>query len=125
MTLGRLVVAWFLIVICFVMTTFASGYVIAKLTQPPPTGPVYTATRLRVLRWRVIEAGLLTLLASLWFDSLGSGEWWLLFLLLGGLASGPRWARQDPVPHRVVILGTCFDIARYLVAGSLLAWRLS
>ncbi|PYP56454.1 MAG: hypothetical protein DMD40_10830 [Gemmatimonadetes bacterium] len=124
MTLGRLVVAWLLIVICFVMTTFASGYLIAKLTQLPPTGPVYTATRLRVLRWRVIEAGLLTLLASLWFDSLGSSEWWLLFLLLGGLASGPRWG-QDPVPPRVVIAGTCFDIVRYLVAGSLLAWRLS
>jgi len=124
-TLGRLVVAWLLIVICFVMTTFASGYVIAKLTQPPPTGPVYTAIRLRVLRWRVIEAGLLTLLASSWFDSLGSGEWWLLFLMLGGLASGPRWARQDPMPPRVVIAGTCVDIVRYLVAGSLLAWRLS
>ncbi len=125
MTLGRLVVAWFLIVTCFVLATFAAGYVIAKLTQPPPTGPVYTATRLRVWRWRVIEAGLLTLLASLWFDSLGSGEWWLLFLLLGGIASGPGWARQDPVPQRVVIAGTCFDIARYLMAGALLAWRLS
>src|SRR5467141_759382 len=104
------------------MTTFASGYVIAKLTQPPPSGPVYTATRVRVLRWRVIEAGLLTLLTSLWFDSLGSGEWCLPFLLLGGLASGPRRARQDPVPHRATFAGPCFDIVGYLVRVALLAW---
>jgi hypothetical protein len=125
MTLGRLVVAWLPVLIWFVFATLATGYLIAKLIGPPPTGPVDRVAKLRVLKWRAVEAGLLTLLASLWFDSLGSGEWRLVFALLGALASGPRWARQDPPSPRVTVVGTCSDVLRYLAAGALLAWRLS
>ena len=43
------------------------------------------------LRFRVelVEAALLTLVAALWFASLGHGAWWLLFLVLGLLVEGP------------------------------------
>lgn len=82
--------------------------------------------RNRALAWRSIEAGLLTLVASLWFDSLGSGEWWLLFLLLGALVAFPAWFRGlAAIPKRVLVFNSAADLARYIVAGALLAWRLS
>jgi len=59
------------------------------------------------------EALLLALLAALWFGSLGPGEWWLIFGLLGALMAWP--------------LATLLDGARILrvvVAGGLLAWTL-
>jgi hypothetical protein len=75
----------------------------------------------------LVEAGLLTLLAALWFGSLGSGGWLLVFFLIGVLAAGPErglrsaflrsFTRSD---LRFLIL----DVARYMAAGALLAWRL-
>jgi hypothetical protein len=59
------------------------------------------------------EALLLALFAALWFGSLGSGSWWLLFLLLGALMAWP-----------VRSLGGAARIARIVVAGGLLAWTL-
>jgi hypothetical protein len=59
------------------------------------------------------EALLLALLAALWFGSLGSGAWWLVFLLLGGLMAWP-----------VRSLAGVARIARVVVAGGLLAWTL-
>ena len=73
------------------------------------------------------EASVLTLLAALWFGSLGSGGWLTVFILLGALVAGPerglrfaflRSGGQAEV--RLVLL----DMARYLAAGALLAWRL-
>ena len=59
------------------------------------------------------EALLLALFAALWFGSLGSGAWWLVFLLLGGLMAWP-----------VHSLAGAARIARVVVAGGLLAWIL-
>jgi len=59
------------------------------------------------------EALLLALFAGLWFGSLGSGAWWLVFLLLGGLMAWP-----------VRSLAGAARIARVVVAGALLAWTL-
>jgi hypothetical protein len=59
------------------------------------------------------EALLLVLFAALWFGSLGSGAWWLVFLLLGGLMAWP-----------VRSLAGAARIARVVVAGGLLAWTL-
>ena len=59
------------------------------------------------------EALLLALFAALWFGSLGSGAWWLVFLLLGGLMAWP-----------VRSLAGAARIARVVVAGGLLAWTL-
>lgn len=74
------------------------------------------------------EALGLTLLAALWFGSLGHGGWVLVFLLLGAIAGGgDRWLR-----HRV--LGTpavgelklfAAALLKYLLAGWLCAWCLS
>ena len=59
------------------------------------------------------EALLLALFAALWFGSLGSGAWLLVFLLLGGLMAWP-----------VRSLAGAARIARVVVAGGLLAWTL-
>jgi hypothetical protein len=74
------------------------------------------------------EAFVLTLFAALWFGSLGHGGWLLVFLLVGALAAGgDRWLR-----HR--LLGTASGselrlfaagLVKYLLAGLVLAWRLS
>ena len=63
--------------------------------------------------WLAGEALLLTLLAALWFASLGAGAWWLVFLLLGALREWP--VRSAPGAAR---------IARIVAAGGLLAWTL-
>jgi hypothetical protein len=73
------------------------------------------------------ESLVLTLLAALWFGSLGSGGWPLLFLLLGLLVAGSgRGLRFAFLRSREGLewglLGA--DVVRYLLAGGLLAWRL-
>ena len=73
------------------------------------------------------EASVLTLLAALWFASLGSGGWLTVFILLGALVAGPERGLRfaflrsgGRAEARLVLL----DMARYLAAGALLAWRL-
>ena len=79
--------------------------------------------------WRFAEAGVLTLFASLWFDSLGAGGWWLLFTLLGLLVAFPRrlvmWQHVEAPRRRHLLMHATADVARYIVAGGLLAWLLS
>jgi hypothetical protein len=73
------------------------------------------------------EAGLLTLLAALWFGSLGAGGWPTVFVLLGALAGGPERAVRYALTGSGTgsDLGYFFlDVARYMAAGALLAWRL-
>ena len=73
------------------------------------------------------ESLVVTLFAALWFGSLGHGGWLLLFLLLGTLVSGAeRGLRSaflrssEPAELRLFGVG----VAKYLVAGAILAWRL-
>ena len=73
------------------------------------------------------EAAVLTLLAGLWFSSFGHGGWVLMFLLLGVLVAGAeRGTRPAFLRSAVRPKGLEFglDVARYLAAGALLAWRL-
>jgi hypothetical protein len=125
-TLGRLVVAWVVVVIWFAIVTMATAILVARAMPAPADGDAVVA-RNRALTWRLIEAGVLTLIASLWFDSLGSGEAWLLFLLIGVLVAFPAWFRSGTaaVPRRVLVTNSVADLVRYVVAGALLAWRLS
>ncbi|HMU61816.1 MAG TPA: hypothetical protein PKA66_08545 [Gemmatimonadales bacterium] len=56
-----------------------------------------------------IEALLFTLVAGLWFASLGHGGWWLLFGLLGLLVEWAGWMRvadmdDAPFPPLVHVL---------------------
>lgn len=74
------------------------------------------------------ESVVLTLLAALWFGSLGHGGWVLVFLLLGVLVAGAergmRWALAGSAGGRTELLGLLAGVARYVAAGALLAWRL-
>lgn len=63
------------------------------------------------------EALFLTLVASLWFASLGHGGWVLVFLLLGLVSSAAAGAVGPGIGIRTTALTT----ARYVVAGALLA----
>ena len=130
MTLTRLVLAWVPVAAWFVLATYAIPLLVAAVSKTAGQPGVWVAMPLPVvkalLKWRLVEAGLLTLFASLWFDSLGSGGWWLLFLLVGALATIPAWLlpRSEQSLRRARVAGACADLARYVLAGAILAWRL-
>ncbi len=66
-----------------------------------------------------LEAALLTLLAGLWFASLGHGGTWLVFLLVGALVEVPHRVRYQPlgaVAWKPIVGG----VLRVVVAGVLL-----
>lgn len=74
------------------------------------------------------EALLVTLFAALWFGSLGSGGWVLLFLLVGALAGGTdRWTRRRLLGgrRRDDVRALVASLLKYLVAGGLCAWFLT
>ena len=125
-TLGRLVLAWIVVAAWFGVATVATIFVMVRVVSSHNAvgyiGLVSTYTKQRLL-----EAAVVTLIASLWFDSLGSGEWGLLFLLFGLLVSSPKWFPPAPfaVTTRVRFAEIACDVARYAGAGALLAWRLS
>jgi hypothetical protein len=124
-TLGRLVLAWLPVAVWFVLATYVIPLLVAAVSKPPGQPGVGVAVELSLLKWRLVEAALVTLFASLWFDSLGSGGWWLLFALVGALATVPLWLQSRPeLPRRARAAGACADIARYVAAGAILAWRL-
>jgi hypothetical protein len=125
--LTRLVLAWVLVALWFVVATIGSIALVGFLLKPPGQGALWLGLDQRLFKWRLVEAGLLTLFASLWFDSLGSGQWWLVFLLVGALSTIPTWLVFQPNngrPPRVLLVGASADLVRYLLAGAILAWRL-
>jgi hypothetical protein len=114
-TLGRLVLAWVPVAL------WLAG---ARWLSERPRG---AALRGRRVAWAAAEAGALTLFASLWFDSLGSSGWVLVFVLVG-LAAGfsTRLGDLDSgAPARHALLLVLMDAARYVAAGGILAWRLA
>jgi hypothetical protein len=115
-TLGRLVLAWLPVAVWFVLATYAIPLLVAAVSKPPGEPGRWGAVEVSLLKWRLVEAALLTLFASLWFDSLGSGGWWVLFLLVGAIAAG--------LPRRPARRAAFIDVGRYVVAGGILAWRL-
>ncbi|HKW41318.1 MAG TPA: hypothetical protein VJN39_08715 [Gemmatimonadales bacterium] len=126
MTLTRLVLAWLPVAAWFVIATYGTAVLIAQVSRPTDQPGDMTSFLLVLLKWRIVEAALLTLFASLWFDSLGSRGWWLLFLLVGALVTIPTWLQPGPAvrPRRVALSGAAADLARYVLAGAILAWRL-
>lgn len=112
MTLGTVLFAWALVAALFLLWAWqANGRQLNR-----PAALVCMA-----------EAFVLTLLAGLWFGSLGHGGWLLVFLLLGALVAGAErglrsaFLRSPAGPElRALALG----LARYALAGALLAWRL-
>ena len=128
MTLGRLVVAWLAVAAWTMVATVAVPLLVATLSKPVEQTGVLTQVPGSLLKWCLFEALVLTLLATLWFDSLGSGGWWLVFLLIGVLAIGPKWLsvfdRADRPRRIATVVGAGGDLARYVVAGAILAWLL-
>ena len=108
MTLGRLLFAWAPVALWFAVAGWAAHRV-TRVTISPATTPATLVSA-------AIEALVVTLFASLWFDSLGHGEWWMLFGLVGLLASA--------LSARPAFALVAFSIVRYLGAGAILAWRL-
>jgi len=126
-TLTRLVLAWLPVTVVF-MVLGGLGTRFYSAREPPTewTRPEkeWVFTKWDIL-WRSLEAAAVTLLASLWFDSLGHGGWWLLFALLGLIVSLARlqgsttsWRRRE------AFIRAGRDVARYVIAGAILAWRL-
>ena len=131
MTLGRLVLAWLLVVAWFLAVWWAARRIAtpaadsdSTTAMPAPDSDPFPSWRRVALAFA--EAGVVTLLAALWFGSLGAGGWWLVFLLVGLLVGFPgRFERLTarPVPRSDVLLAL-LDTVRYLGAGAMLAWRL-
>ena len=124
MTLGRLVGAWLPVAILFTVAP-PIGY---RWDQAIAQNAVVWSFNRWEIGWRVAEAAVVTLFAALWFDSLGAGGWWLLFFLVGLLVAFPRrlvmWQYVEPRRRRGLLAHASLDVARYVGAGALLAWRL-
>jgi hypothetical protein len=126
-TLTRLVLAWVAVAMWFVIATIGSAVLVGRMSKPTGQEGRRVEMPIPLIKWRLVEAVLLTLFASLWFDSLGSGEWWLVFLLVGAIAAAPPWLpfhSSDGRPGRACLVGASADLARYVLAGAILAWRL-
>jgi hypothetical protein len=126
-TLTRLVLAWVPVAVWFVIATVGTAHLMGLLSRPPGAERLGVGWPVALLKWRLVEAVLLTMFGSLWFDSLGTGEWWLVFLLVGAIAATPAWLAFRPTdarPGRASVVGAAADLARYVLAGAILAWRL-
>jgi hypothetical protein len=105
MALGRLLVGWIVVVVGLLLWDVVGSRIGGNgRNGPRPRARVY-----------LVEAGLLTMLAALWFGTLGTGGWWLVFGLVGMLR---EW------PGSTSAAGSLLRVARTLAAGGLLAWRL-
>jgi len=121
-TFGRLIVIWLPVAALFCLAP-PVGYRWDLTPEQQPPLPFHPNRW--ECGWRLAEAGVLTLLASLWFDSLGSGGWGLLFVLVGLLVAFPRrlvmWRHVDALRRRHLMMHALADLARYVVAGALLS----
>lgn len=118
MTLLRLLLGW---------AAVTSWFLIFELIEQRIVGPAPASGQFRA-RWRVYvaDALLFTLFAALWFASLGSGGWVLLFLMTGLLVEGPARFRDGSGTmdlSRKGMVRLLLGLARIVVAGGILAWR--
>ena len=91
---------------------------------PRAPGPGLLA---RVWPGATFEALVLTLVAALWFGSLGHGGWVVLFLLLGALPAGASWRRRRlaGAPAGGAIPPFVASLLAYLLAGLVCSQLLS
>jgi hypothetical protein len=98
-----------------------------RLRTGTATGGAWSARIRAVWAGATFEALVLTLVAALWFGSLGHGGWVTLFLLLGALPAGDRWLRRRPAGAPAGGESKAFvaSLLKYLLAGLVCVWRLS
>lgn len=100
----------------------------ALLRWAPPPSAAWGAAFHVVWLPAAAEALVVTLFAALWFGSLGSGGWVVLFLLVGALAGGAdRWTRRRLAGGhaREDLKLLTVTLLKYVVAGGLCAWLLT
>jgi len=126
-TLGRLILAWLPVAALFAVAP-PIGYRWGGSgggDLPPEQRALVWSFNPWEIFWRLVEAAVVTLFASLWFDTLGAGGWWLLFLLVGLLVAFPRrlvmWQHVDTLRRRHLLVHALLDVARYIAAGALLS----
>ena len=129
MSFPRLLLAWLPVAVLFAVAPPLGYRWSTDAAGPSPPQPALAwAPNSWEVTWRMVEAAVVTLFASLWFDTLGAGGWWVLFLLVGLLVAFPRrlvmWRQVEPARRRVLLVHGGVDVARYVAAGGLLAWRL-
>jgi hypothetical protein len=100
--LGRLVLAWGVVGVWL-----AAWALVERRAATTRTGSVGQAG------WVAGEALLLALFGGLWFATLGSGAWGLVFVLVGGLIEWP-----------IRSLRSLARVGRIVAAGGLLRWIL-
>jgi len=113
-SLTRVLVGWLLVSAWF----FLADLLIAKLRGPDtsPRGPAP--------RWLPVVEGLLfTLFAALWFGSMGSGGWVLLFIMLSLLFELPQRLRDAVQRSRPkgLVMAVAVGMVRMLVAAGVLS----
>lgn len=116
MALGRLAVAWLMVTVWLLLWEGIVRQVGRRESGGRP--------RAHALSYG-IEGLLLTLLGALWFGSLGSGGWGLLFGLLGALMAWPGLLAGGRKPWWRSVASGAAGVLRILGAGALLAWRLA
>src|SRR5688500_17797050 len=96
MALSRLFVAWAVVSVWLLLWDLAASRL----------GAGWGESRIRRARVFFIEALLLTLLGGLWFASLGTGGWGLVFGLVGALREWPGSRGRRPAePTDAVAIG--------------------
>jgi len=110
MALSRVVLGWLTVLLWFGAWRLLEQRVRAAASEPRLAGALPSLA---------LEAALLTLLAGLWFASLGHGGAWLVFLLVGLLVEVPHRIRNQPwgsMGWKPVVGG----VVRIVIAGVLL-----
>ena len=126
MTFGRLLLAGLPVAVWFGLAAWGRWAVRARSAPEAAVG-LPSPVSSRAIGWHLAEAAGVTLFASLWFDSLGSGGWWLLFGLVGFLVGFPGRMLAIPATpdgRRLAVRDGFYDVTRYIAAGGILAWGL-
>jgi hypothetical protein len=116
MALSRLALAWLAV----------TAWLLLWESLVSRVGTTRGDSRLRRTRVFLVEALLLTLFGALWFGSLGTGAWWLVFGLVGALREwpGPQARRPAEESDPIGIGLSVLRVLRTVIAGGILAWRL-
>ena len=119
MALSEVALGWLLVAVWFV----GWEIVAARLERDGNAGGWLRAPA----QVYVAEALVLALFGALWFSSLGSGGWVIMFLLLGLLMEWPgplRRGHRNAVPPARRARSTAAGMLRIVGAGAILWWRM-